>query len=118
MQNFSLIQTVGCLATGPNNTWVLTRTAEPLTTREDVASDRGLATAASRPLGTRTFRLISVTPFKPESHAGQKMEARGLIYNEPGDERINLTSLNWRPQRVLGSKLGRGFIASPPTFIN
>ena len=93
VQNFSLILTVGCLATGPNNTWVLTRTAEPLTTRDDVPNERGLATAASRPLGTKTFRLISVTPFKPEAHAGQKVEARGLIYNEPGDERINLTSL-------------------------
>ena len=93
VQNFSLIQTVGCLATGPNNTWMLTRTAEPLTTRDDVPSDRGLASAASRPLGTKTFRLISVAPFKPESHTGQKVEARGLIYTEPGDERINLTSL-------------------------
>src|SRR4030095_14424501 len=72
VQNFSLILTVGCLATGPNNTWVLTRTAEPLTTRDDVPNERGLATAASRPLGTKTFRLISVTPFKPEAHAGQK----------------------------------------------
>lgn len=93
VQNFSLVQTVGCLATGPNNTWILTRTAEPLTTRDDVPSERGLTGAASRPLGTKTFRLISVAPFKPESLAGQKMEVRGLIYNEPGDERINLTSL-------------------------
>jgi cytochrome c5 len=93
VQNFSLIQTVGCLATGPNNTWILTRTAEPLSTRDDAPSERVLASAASRPLGTKTFRLISVTPFKPESHTGQKVEARGLIYTEPGDERINLTSL-------------------------
>src|SRR5262245_22638022 len=93
VQNFSLVQAVGCLATGPNNTWMLMRTADPVTTRDDAPSERGLASAASRPLGTRTFRLISVAPFKPESHAGQKMEARGLIYNEPGDERINLTSL-------------------------
>jgi len=93
VQNFSLVQAVGCLATGPNNTWMLTRTAEPVTTRDDAPSERGLATAASKPLGTRTFRLISVTPFKPDAHAGRKMEARGLIYNEPGDERINLTSL-------------------------
>ncbi|HZM96276.1 MAG TPA: cytochrome c [Vicinamibacterales bacterium] len=97
VQNFSLVQTVGCLATGPNNTWLLTRTAEPIATRDDVPSDRGLTTAASKPLGTRTFRLVSVAPFKPESHTGQKVEARGLIYNEPGDERINLTSL-----RALG----------------
>ena len=93
VQSFSLVQTVGCLVTGPNNTWLLTRTAEPVTTREDEASERALASAASKPLGTRTFRLISVVPFKPESHAGQKVEARGLIYTEPGDERINLTSL-------------------------
>jgi quinoprotein glucose dehydrogenase len=93
VQNFSLVQTVGCLATGPNNTWTLTRTAEPISTRDDSPSDRALASAAAKPLGSKTFRLISAGPFKPESHAGQKMEARGLIYTEPGDERINLTSL-------------------------
>src|SRR4029434_2260205 len=30
VQNFSLVQTVGCLAQGPNNTWLLTRTAGPV----------------------------------------------------------------------------------------
>lgn len=93
VQNFSLIQTVGCLASGPNNTWMLTRTAEPITTRDDAPSERALASAAAKPLGTKTFRLISVVPFQPESHTGQKVEARGLIYTEPGDERINVTSL-------------------------
>ena len=97
VQNFSLVQTVGCLASGPNNTWLLTRTADPVATRDDVPSDRALTAAASKPLGAKTFRLISVVPFKPESHTGQKVEARGLIYAEPGDERINLTSL-----RALG----------------
>ena len=56
-------------------------------------SAQGLAAAATRPLGTRTFRLLSAMPFSPESHQGHKMEARGLIYNEPGDERLTLTSL-------------------------
>jgi quinoprotein glucose dehydrogenase len=93
VQNFSLVQTVGCLAAGPNGTWMLTRTAEPVTTHEDLPSERALALAVSKPLGTRTFRLISVVPFKPEAHAGEKVEARGLIYNEPGNERLNLTSL-------------------------
>jgi cytochrome c5 len=92
-QNFSLVQTVGCLTSGANNTWMLTRTAEPVPTRQDAPSESGLAAAASKPLGTRTFRLISVTPFTPAAYSGQKMEARGLIYTEPGDERINLTSL-------------------------
>jgi mono/diheme cytochrome c family protein len=102
VQNFALVQTVGCLATGPNSTWVLTRTGEPAATREEAPSDRALASAASKPLGTRTFRLISVVPFKPESHTGEKVEARGLIYNEPGDERINVTSL-----RPTGASCGQ-----------
>jgi hypothetical protein len=93
VQNFSLVQTVGCLTSGANNTWMLTQTAEPVPTREDRPSESGLVAAASRQLGTRTFRLISTTPFKPESQQGQKVEARGLIYTEPGNERINLTSL-------------------------
>ncbi|HLG58267.1 MAG TPA: cytochrome c [Vicinamibacterales bacterium] len=93
VQNFSLVQTVGCLARGPDNTWMLTRTAEPITTRDDVPSAQGLPAAANRQLGTRTYRLLSVMPFSPESHQGHKMEARGLIYNEPGDERLTLTSL-------------------------
>ena len=93
VQNFSMVQTVGCLTSGPNNTWTLTSTSEPLPTRGDASADTGLAAALARPLGTKTFRLISIAQFQPESHKGQKVEARGLIYNEPGDERINLTSL-------------------------
>jgi hypothetical protein len=72
---------------------VLTRTADPLVTRDDAPSAQALSSAGQRPLGTRTFRLLSVRPFDPESHQGHKMEARGLIYNEPGDERLTLTSL-------------------------
>ena len=93
VQNFSLVQTVGCLARGPDDSWILTRTADPLVTRDEVPSAQGLVAAATRPLGTRTFRLLSTKPFSPESHPGHKMEARGLIYNEPGDERLTLTSL-------------------------
>jgi hypothetical protein len=93
VQNFSLVQTVGCLAKGDGNTWRLARTAEPLSTREDAPSAQALQSAASRPLGTRTFVLQSAVPFSPETHVGQKMEARGLVYIDPVDSRITLTSL-------------------------
>jgi hypothetical protein len=93
VQNFSLVQTVGCLARGSDNSWVLTRTSDPLVTRDDLSSPQSLASAATRPLGTRTFLLLSTKPFSPESHQGHKMEARGLIYSESGDERLTLTSL-------------------------
>ena len=93
VQNFSLVQTVGCLSKGNGDTWTLTRTAEPLSTREDAPSAPALQSAATRPLGTRTFMLLSAVPFSPASHVGQKMEARGLVYNDPDDSRITLTSL-------------------------
>ena len=93
VQNFSLVQAVGCLGRGPDNTWVLTRTSDPLVTRDDAPSAQSLASATTRPLGTRTFRLLSAKPFNPESHQGHKMEARGLIYSDAGDERLTLTSL-------------------------
>jgi S-disulfanyl-L-cysteine oxidoreductase SoxD len=93
VQNFSLVQTVGCLAPGDNNTWRLTRTAEPIATREDAPTPQSLQSAAARPLGARTFLLLSVVPFSPASHVGEKMEARGLVYNDPADSRITLTSL-------------------------
>jgi cytochrome c5 len=93
VQNFSLIQTVGCLVKGDGDTWKLTHTADPLSTREDAPSVQALQSAASRPLGTRTFLLQSAVPFGPASHVGQKVEARGLVYNDPVDSRITLTSL-------------------------
>ena len=93
VQNFSLIQTVGCLIKGDGDTWKLTRTADPLSTREDAPSAQALQSAAARPLGTRTFQLQSAVPFSPATHVGQKMEARGLVYTDPVDSRITLTSL-------------------------
>lgn len=93
VQNFSLVQTVGCLTRGGDNTWLLTRTAEPVSTREDGATPRSLESSAARPLGSRTFRLLSAVPFDPAAHVGQKMEARGLVYNDPVDSRLTLTSL-------------------------
>jgi len=91
--NFSLVQVVGCLSQGSNTAWVLTKTSEPVLTRDEEPSASALRTAQSKALGGQTFQLVSVVPFKPEGHAGQKMEARGLLYKDEKDARLNLTSL-------------------------
>jgi len=91
--NFALVQVVGCLAQGAKNGWVLTNTSEPSVTKDEQPTASGLKTAETRPLGNQTFQLVSVTPFKPEAHKGQKVEARGLLYRDPTDARLNLTSL-------------------------
>lgn len=92
-QNFSLVQAVGCLARGDGNAWTLTSASEPAVTRDDKPPADALTAAATAPLGSGTFLLLSVVPFNPAAHVGQKMEARGLVYREPGDARITLTSL-------------------------
>jgi cytochrome c5 len=93
IQNFSLVSAVGCLARGDGNTWVLTRSTDPVTTRDDASTPQTLAAAATRPLGDKTVRLLNSVPFKPEAHVGHRMEARGLIYNDAGNARLTVTSL-------------------------
>jgi mono/diheme cytochrome c family protein len=99
--NFSLVQVVGCLTPAPNNSWTLTRTSEPVLTRDEEPSATSLKTAQAKPLGAQTFQLVSVVPFKPDEHTGQKMEARGLLYRDQSDARLNLTSL-----QMLGASCG------------
>jgi mono/diheme cytochrome c family protein len=91
--NFALVQMVGCLAPGPDNAWTLTRSNTPVVTRNTVSTPDGLKSAATRPLGADTYTLVSAAPFRPAARSGQKVEAKGLLYREPGDNRLNLTSL-------------------------
>lgn len=102
VQNFSLVQAVGCLARGADNTWMLTRSTDPVSTREDAATPQALATAANRTLGTRTFRLLSAVPFKPEAHVGHKMEARGLVHVDGPSARLSVTSLQMAAESCGG----------------
>jgi hypothetical protein len=93
VQNFSLVQAVGCLARDGNNAWLLRSSSEPVVTTENAPTADALAAAASKPLGNGSFVLLSTRPFDPDAHLGQKVEARGLIYQEPGDSLLTLTSL-------------------------
>jgi hypothetical protein len=69
-------------------------------TKEETSTPAALAKAGGQPLGTLNFDLVSVTPgYQADSRAGQKVEARGLIFRSNSDNAINLTSL----QSVSGS---------------
>jgi mono/diheme cytochrome c family protein len=91
--NFSLVQVVGCLTQGPNKAWALTSTSDPALTRDEEPTAAAIRASQGKALGTQTFQLVSVVPFKPEGHVGHKMEARGLLYKDQNDARLNLTSL-------------------------
>lgn len=97
VQNFSLVQAVGCLAR-EKESWVLRRASEPLVTTADTPNGDALGAAASVPLGTGSLVLLSAGPFDPAAQAGRKVEARGLIYRDAAETLLTVTSL-----RALGS---------------
>jgi quinoprotein glucose dehydrogenase len=99
--NFALVETVGCLTRGPGDSWMLTKTTEPAVTRDDAPTPEALTAAAGRALGTGTFLLLSARPYGPAAHQGHKMEARGLVYKDPVDARLTLTSL-----QMVGTNCG------------
>lgn len=93
VQNFALVQAVGCLARGDNNAWVLRSASEPMVTTANAPTTEALAAAAATPLGSQNFVLLNAAPFDPAAYQGRKVEARGLIYREAGDALLTVTSL-------------------------
>ena len=91
--NFALVQVVGCLSQGPNSGWVLTNSSTPVIAKDQASTPDALKRAEAQALGSDTFQLVSVNQFKPDLHKGHKVEAKGLLYQDPGDKRINLTSM-------------------------
>jgi mono/diheme cytochrome c family protein len=92
VQNFALVRLVGCLFRAETG-WRLNQSAEPVPTTTEPPGPEVLAQAAAQPLGTGDYLLLNASPFDPASHQGRKVEARGLIYTEPGDGRLTVTAL-------------------------
>ncbi|HEY7338802.1 MAG TPA: cytochrome c [Bryobacteraceae bacterium] len=86
LPNFVLVQAVGCLTQAPNKNWSLTNASEPSSAKEDTPPP-------AAKLGIGTFLLVSAGGFQPESHKGQTVAVKGLLYREPGESRLNVTSL-------------------------
>jgi mono/diheme cytochrome c family protein len=91
--NFTLVRLVGCLTSGAGNKWTLTRASDPAVTKDDLPAPAALKSAEAMALGTGSFDLVSFAAFKPESHQGRKVEARGLLYRDSRYHLLNLTSL-------------------------
>ena len=72
---------------------MLTSAGEPVASRDQPLTGDELKRAAASPLGTDQFLLVSVLPFKPNAYQGQKVSAKGLFYKTPGENRLNVTSL-------------------------
>lgn len=90
--NFAVVEMVGCLARGSDNRWTLKNASEPVTSKDQPLTSQEVQEAGTKPLGSGSFELISVVPFKPELEDGRKMAARGLLYRTSSASRLDVTS--------------------------
>ncbi len=94
----ALVQVVGCLTAGPNDTSTLTRATGLARTRnaEETTAEE-LKKSAAKPLGTQTFLLNNLDDmrpgFRPDAYKGHKVQAKGVLTRRPGNDRIYVISL-------------------------
>ena len=93
LQNLSFVQVIGCLESGPDNRWLLTHSTARPGNRERAVSAQEVERARARALGDDTYTLVSASPFAPATRKGFKVAAKGLLYRQPGDYRLNVTAL-------------------------
>jgi hypothetical protein len=87
------VRLVGCVASGPNGTWMLTNASEPVRSRSiNATTPEELQALAASPLGTQTFRLQNVTD-RAVATKGHKVQAKGVLIRQYMNDRINVTSL-------------------------
>jgi hypothetical protein len=96
LPNLTIIRAVGCLSPEANNTWALLKAASPAAVRSrivDGTTPEELKGSAAQPLGTQTFRLLSVTE-QGASYAGHKVQVKGVLTRQNQVERINVMFLD------------------------
>ena len=74
--DFSYVEVVGCLTSGPQDTWLLTRASAPVVATPPASPATAPAStpaATVKALGTETFHLLDAMAYAPEAHKGQKM---------------------------------------------
>ena len=95
LSNLTIVRAVGCLSAEANNTWALVKAGSPRPVRArivDGTTREELKVSAAQPLGTQTFPLLSVTQ-QGASHAGHKVQVKGVLTRQNTVERINVMSL-------------------------
>ena len=88
-----IVRVVGCLQQHRASKWLLERAGEPVLTSSQSTSMAELQDTAAAPLGVKTLGLSGVDVFNPHGHGGQKVVVKGVLIEQAGVSRINVTSL-------------------------
>jgi hypothetical protein len=88
-----VVESIGCLADGPNNTWTLSSATEPAKSTPGFSKAEDVKAAEGKPLGSQQLRLVGVLEMHPEEHKGHKVLVKGLLIKDGAGQRLNITSL-------------------------
>ncbi len=88
-----IVEVVGCLEQGLSGTWMLSNAGEPVQSETQPTSMAAVSAAATRPLGNQQEKLIGLDAFNPSSRKGQKTVVKGVLIEDAGGTRLNVTSL-------------------------
>jgi hypothetical protein len=88
-----IVEVIGCVSEGAFNTWLLTRSTEPVVTNNNSLSAEAIKLAESKALGIKEHRLLVVSEFDPWAHIGHKVIIRGILSTSGPEARINVTGL-------------------------
>jgi mono/diheme cytochrome c family protein len=93
LPNTAAVLLVGCLAAGPNSTWILASSTDPVRTRKlEETTPQELKESGEKPLRSLTFRLQNA-PDSTAAWSGHKVQAKGVLIRQTNNDRINVTSL-------------------------
>ena len=89
----ALVESVGCLAQGPDKVWMVT-SATDVARVQEAGSPKAetLTAAAQKELGKDELRLLYIFP-SPDAWKGHKVYSKGLFIRDPKGNSINVTSL-------------------------
>ncbi len=87
-----LVEVVGCLGRSASG-WALEQGSVAAPTSAPSTSAAALAASAAIPRGARRYELLGADAFGPQGRLAQAVAVKGILIPGPGDERINVTSL-------------------------
>ena len=91
--NFTHVQSVGCLASGPDDTWLLRGASAVVPTKEESVSPAEISAAQASQAGDLSMRLLNAKRFKTKLQSGQRVYVKGLVNRTPREVLLNLTAL-------------------------
>ena len=88
-----IAEVAGCLESGSDQSWILTKATAPLVSMTQATSSMDIKNAEARPLGDQQYELLGADVFDPSTRQAQAVVVKGVLIKDAKHGRLNVTSL-------------------------